>query len=52
MWTISKSSQKNQSRLIDLPVIGLKTIKLVKKVNLNGIAINGKYTMVDNKKNF
>ena len=47
-----KVPKKNQSRLIDLPVIGLKTIKLVKKVNLNGIAINGKYTMVDNKKKF
>ncbi len=44
-----KLPKSNQSKLIDLPVIGMKTLNLVKKVNLNGIAINSKYTIVDNK---
>ena len=31
-WFFSKNSKKNQSKLIDLPVIGLKTLILVKKL--------------------
>ena len=41
--------KKNQSRLVDLPVIGPKTLKLIKKANLNGMAINPKLTMVHKK---
>ena len=44
-----KKPKKNQSKFIDLPVIGPKTIKLIKKANLKGLAINRKYTMVHNK---
>ncbi len=46
-----KIPKKNQSRLIDLPVIGLRTLKLVKKANLKGIAINAQLTIVHNKDN-
>ena len=41
--------KKNQSKLIDLPVIGPKTLTLIKKSNLNGLAINRKYTIIENK---
>ena len=41
--------KKNQSKLIDLPVIGLKTLNKVNKANLNGIAINSNLTMIDRK---
>ncbi len=44
-----KIPKKKQSKLVDLPVIGPKTIRLTFKANLNGIAFNRKYTMVDNK---
>ena len=44
-----KMPKKSQSKLIDLPVIGLKTLRLVKKANLNGIAIYPKYTLVHEK---
>ncbi len=44
-----KIPKKYQSKLIDLPVIGPKTINLVKKANLKGIAVSSKYTMVENK---
>ena len=47
-----KIPKKNQSKLVDLPVIGLKTLKLVKKANLNGIAINPKLTIIDDKEKF
>ncbi len=47
-----KIPKKNQSKLVDLPVIGIKTLKLVKKANLNGVAINPKYTIIHNKKSF
>ena len=47
-----KIPKKNKSKLVDLPVIGVKTLKLVKKANLNGVAINPKYTIIHNKKNF
>ncbi len=46
---LTKIPKKKQSKLVDLPVIGPKTIDLVYKANLNGIAINPKYTMVYNK---
>ena len=47
-----KIPKKNQSKLIDLPVIGLKTLNLVKKANLSGIAINAKFTIIKNKIKF
>ena len=46
---LTKIPKKNQSKLIDLPVVGLQTLKLVKKANLNGIAVNPKYTLVHEK---
>jgi len=44
-----KLPKKNQSMLIDLPVIGPKTIKLIIKANLRGIAIDSSYTIIHNK---
>ena len=49
---ITKIPKKNQSKLIDLPVIGEKTLRLIKKANLNGIAINPKLTIIHNKIRF
>lgn len=49
---LTKVPKKNQSRLIDLPVIGVKTLKLIKDANLNGIAINPKSTIIHNKIKF
>lgn len=49
---LTKIPKKNQSKLIDLPVIGLKTLKLIKKANLNGIAINPSFTIIHDKSNF
>ena len=46
---LTKIPKKNQSLLVDLPVIGPKTVNMVKKANLNGIAINKNLTMVENK---
>ena len=46
---LTKIPKKNQSKLIDLPVIGLETFRLIKKANLNGIAIQPKYTLVNEK---
>ena len=46
---LTKIPKKNQSTLIDLPVVGPKTINLIKSANLSGIAINSKFTMVFNK---
>ena len=46
---LTKIPKKNQSKLIDLPVIGLKTLRFIKKANLNGIAIHPKYTLVHEK---
>ena len=46
---LTKIPKKNQSLLVDLPVIGPKTVNMVKKANLNGIAINKNFTMVENK---
>ncbi len=47
---LTKKPKKNQSKLIDLPVIGPKTIKLIKKANLKGLAIDLKNTIIYNKK--
>ena len=47
-----KIPKKNQSKLIDLPVIGIKTLILVKKANLSGIAINAKFTIIKDKIKF
>ncbi len=46
---LTKIPKKNHSKLIDLPVIGPKTINLLIKANLRGIALNSKYTMVYQK---
>ena len=46
---LTKIPKKNHSKLVDLPVIGPKTIKLANMVNLNGIAIKHKYTIIENK---
>ena len=32
--------------------LGVKTLRLLKKANLSGIAVNRKYTMIYDKKNF
>ena len=47
-----KIPKKNQSKYIDLPVIGVKTLKLIKKANLNGILINHRFTLIHNKPKF
>ena len=44
-----KIPKKSQSKLIDLPVVGPKTIKLLKDANLDGMAISRRYTMVQDK---
>ena len=49
---LTKIPKKNFSKLIDLPVIGLKTLRLLKKANLNGIAINARFTIIHNKSTF
>ncbi len=49
---LTKLPKKNQSKLVDLPVLGVKTLRLLKKANLSGIAVNRKYTMIYDKKNF
>ncbi len=49
---LTKIPKKNQSMLVDLPVIGPKTLKLVSSANLNGIAIKSKQTLIFDKKNF
>ena len=46
---LAKLPKKSQSKLVDLPVIGLNTLRLIKKANLNGIAIYSKYTLVHEK---
>tara|TARA_B100000902_G_scaffold397698_1_gene462274 strand:- start:1574 stop:2395 length:822 start_codon:yes stop_codon:yes gene_type:complete len=47
-----KKIKKNQSRFIDLPVVGPKTINLIKKANLKGLAIDIKNTLVYKKDEF
>ena len=46
---LTKLPKNNQSKLVDLPVIGPKTIKLVKMANLNGLAIDPDYTLLYKK---
>ncbi len=41
-----KKPKKNQSKLIDLPVIGPQTINLIYKANLKGLALDYKNTMI------
>ena len=47
-----KKIKKNQSKFIDLPVVGPKTIKLIKKANLKGLAIDIKNTLIYKKDEF
>ena len=47
-----KKMKKNQSRFIDLPVVGPKTINLIRKANLKGLAIDIKNTLVYKKDEF
>ena len=47
-----KKIKKRQSRFIDLPVVGPKTINLIKKANLKGLAIDIKNTLIYKKKDF
>ena len=47
---LTKKPKNLQSKLIDLPVIGPKTIKLIKKANLKGLAIDFNNTMIYRKK--
>jgi hypothetical protein len=42
-----KLPKKNQSLKIDLPVIGTKTIKLLKKAKINSIVVSKKHTIVN-----
>ena len=43
---LTKIPKKNQSKLIDLPVIGPKTLNLINKANLKGVAIDYKNTII------
>ena len=43
---LTKIPKKNQSKLIDLPVIGPKTFELINRANLKGIAIDYKNTII------
>ncbi len=47
-----KKIKKNQSKFIDLPVVGPKTINLIKKANLKGLAIDIKNTLIYKKDDF
>lgn len=47
-----KIAKKNQSRLVDLPVLGPKTIDILSKANLASIALNPALTLILNKKDF
>ena len=47
-----KKIKKNQSKFVDLPVVGPKTIKLVKKANLKGLAVDIKNTLIYKKDDF
>ena len=47
-----KKIKKNQSKFIDLPVVGPNTIKLIKKANLKGLAIDIKNTLIYKKEDF
>jgi len=43
-----KLPKKSQSLKVDLPVIGPKTIKLLKKSKINSIAVSKENTLVNN----
>ena len=47
-----KKIKKSQSRFIDLPVVGPRTINLIKKANLKGLAIDIKNTLIYKKDDF
>ena len=47
-----KMAKKKQSKLVDLPVLGPKTIEIVAKANLASIALNPLSTLILNKKIF
>ena len=47
-----KIPKKHQSRLVDLPVLGPKTLEIVKKANLSSIALDSLSTLILNKKKF
>ena len=47
-----KIAKKNQSRLVDLPVLGPKTIDFVSKANIASIALDPSLTLILNKENF
>ena len=45
-----KIPKKSQSKLVDLPVIGLNTLRLIRRANLNGLAIYPKHTLIHEKR--
>ncbi len=47
-----KMAKKNQSKLVDLPVLGPKTIKIVAKANLSAIALDPSSTLILSKSIF
>ena len=47
-----KMAKKNQSRLVDLPVLGPKTIEIASKANLASIALDPLSTLILNKETF
>ena len=47
-----KVAKKNQSRLVDLPVLGPKTIEIVSKANIASFALDPSLTLILNKKTF
>ena len=47
-----KMAKKNQSNLVDLPVLGPKTIEIVSKANLASIALDPSLTLILKKKLF
>ena len=47
-----KMAKKNQSMLVDLPVLGPKTIEIVSKANLASIALDPLSTLILNKETF
>ena len=47
-----KIAKKNQSRLVDLPVLGPKTIEIASKANLASIALDPLSTLILNKETF
>ena len=49
---LTKIPKKNQSKLVDLPVVGVSTLKLIRRANLSGIAINPKLTIIHSKTDF